>query len=114
MIAQGLADAAPAALTRATGLMSLAAAVAYFALHALAGWAMAGTLPATPPPGALEWALMVLAVLSFGLVAWAQATFPLWSGHPAAQGLRVHLQNGLYANALLDRWMGNWSSRRAA
>jgi NAD(P)H-quinone oxidoreductase subunit 5 len=107
LIAQGLADAAPAALTRRTALASVAAALAYFALQRGAEWLTAGALPATPSPGALEWALMVLAVFSFGLVAWAQATFPIWSGHPAAAGLRVHLANGLYANAVMDRLLGN-------
>jgi hypothetical protein len=33
-------------------------------------------------PGPLEWALIVLAVASFGLVAFAQALFPLWAHHP--------------------------------
>jgi NAD(P)H-quinone oxidoreductase subunit 5 len=51
---------------------------------------------------------MVLAIISFGLVALAQATFPLWATHPAATGLRVHLANGLYANAVFDRLIGNW------
>ena len=46
---------------------------------------------------------MVLALASFGAVALAQAMFPLWSQHPAARGLRVHLANGLYANAVFDR-----------
>ena len=54
----------------------------------------------------------VLALVSFGLVAFAQAMFPLWSNHPAAAGLRVHLSNGLYANAVFDRLVGNWSARR--
>ncbi len=106
LIAQGLADAAPAALTRRTAVASVATALGYFALQWGADRAMAGTLPATPAPGPLEWALMVLAVLTFGLVAWAQATFPIWSGHPAAAGLRVHLSNGLYANAVFDRLLG--------
>jgi len=70
------------------------------------------TLPQTPAPGPLEWALLVLAVLSFGIVAFAQSMFPLWSSHPAAAGLRVHLANGLYANAVFDRLIGNWSTRR--
>ena len=56
--------------------------------------------------------LLVLAVFSFGLVAFAQATFPLWAYHPAAAGLRVHLANGFYANALFDRMVGNWAVRR--
>ena len=72
---------------------------------------MQGTLPNTPAPGPLEWALLVLALLSFGLVAVAQAMFPLWAYHPAAAGLRVHLSNGLYANAIFDRMLGGWSTK---
>ena len=111
LIAQGLADTAPRALTRATALYAGAAATGYFALQAGASWLMAGTLPPTPLPGPLEWALIVLAVVSFGVVAVAQAMFPLWAHHPAAAGLRVHLANGLYANALFDRLLGGWSTR---
>jgi NAD(P)H-quinone oxidoreductase subunit 5 len=112
LLAQGLADAAPAALTRRTALMSVAASVAYFALQRGSEWLMVGTLPATPAPGPLEWALIVLAVISFGAVAIAQAMFPLWAYHPAAAGLRVHLSNGLYANAVFDRVLGGWAVRR--
>lgn len=57
---------------------------------------------------------MTLAVLSFGLVAVAQALFPLWASHPAAAGLRVHLSNGLYANATIDRLLGGWSVRKTS
>ena len=112
LVAQGLADAAPRALTRRTALASLAVTVGYFAFQAVAEALTLGTLPPTPPPGPLEWALIVLAIASFGLVAVAQATFPLWAGHPAAAGLRVHLANGLYVNALTDRLLGGWSTRR--
>ena len=49
-----------------------------------------------------------------GAVAVAQSMFPLWAYHPAVAGLRVHLSNGLYANAVFDRLVGNWSARRAA
>ncbi len=56
----------------------------------------------------LEWALIVLAVLSFGIVAVAQTLFPLWSHHPSTAGLRVHIANGLYLNALLDRFIGGY------
>ena len=61
-----------------------------------------------PPAGPLEWALIVLAVLSFGFVAVAQALFPLWARHPTTAGLRVHIANGLYLNALLDRLIGGF------
>ncbi len=111
LLAQGLADSAPRALTRRMAAYALAASIGYFTLHALALWLTAGTLPATPAPGPLEWTLMVLAVLSFGTVAVAQSMFPLWAYHPAAAGLRVHLSNGLYANALFDRLLGGWALR---
>ena len=114
LIAQGLADAAPRALTRRLVVFSLAASLGYFVLHALAERLTAGTIPPPPDPSSLDWALMILAVLSFGAVAVAQALFPLWSGHPAAAGLRVHLSNGLYANAVLDRLLGGWRRKGAA
>jgi NAD(P)H-quinone oxidoreductase subunit 5 len=37
--------------------------------------------------------------------------FPLWAYHPAAAGLRVHLANGIYANAVFDRLVGGWSAK---
>jgi NAD(P)H-quinone oxidoreductase subunit 5 len=114
LFAQGMADSAPRALTRKMAVYAVAASIGYFTLHGLALWLTAGTLPATPAPGPLEWTLMVLAVLSFGLVAVAQSMFPLWAYHPAAAGLRVHLSNGLYANALFDRMLGGWTLKRSA
>jgi uncharacterized protein YbcC (UPF0753/DUF2309 family)/NADH:ubiquinone oxidoreductase subunit 5 (subunit L)/multisubunit Na+/H+ antiporter MnhA subunit len=112
LVAQGLADTAPRLLTRKAVRYSAAAAIGYFALHTVAEWLTAGTLPPAPTPGRLEWTLMAVAVLSFGLVAIAQALFPLWATHPAAAGLRIHLSNGLYINAALHRWLGGWSCVR--
>jgi NAD(P)H-quinone oxidoreductase subunit 5 len=108
LIAQGLADTAPGALTRRTALASLGTAIAYFTFQVIAQQVWGPWLPAAPIPGALEWALIVLAVLTFGLVAFAQALFPLWAHHPSTAGLRVHLANGLYLNALLDRITGGF------
>ncbi|WP_297772252.1 proton-conducting transporter membrane subunit [uncultured Roseovarius sp.] len=106
LVAQGLADAAPAELTKRTALASVAATLAYFTFQIIAGALWGANLPAPPVPGALEWALIVLALMSFGLVAVAQALFPLWAHHPASAGWRVHLANGLYLNTLLDRLIG--------
>ncbi|MBC7479619.1 MAG: oxidoreductase [Pseudorhodobacter sp.] len=108
LVAQGLADAAPKALTRRTALAALVAAVAYFSFQLVAGALWGASLPAPTAPDALEWGLIVLAILSFGLVAVAQALFPLWAHHPATAGFRVHLANGLYLNALLDRLIGGF------
>ncbi|MDG3041783.1 proton-conducting transporter transmembrane domain-containing protein [Roseicyclus marinus] len=114
LVAQGLADAAPVQLTRRTVLASLATAFAYFAFQAIASSLWGPLLPAAPLPGPLEWALIVLAVLSFGTVAIAQALFPLWAHHPTTAGLRVHLANGLYLNALLDRAIGGFRISRSS
>ncbi|MDH6265853.1 NAD(P)H-quinone oxidoreductase subunit 5 [Rhizobium sp. SG_E_25_P2] len=112
LIAQGLADEAPWALTGRTSLYSISAATAYFGLHRVSDMLMHDVLPPPPSPGPLEWTLMLLAVVSFGAVAVAQSLFPLWAYHPAAAGLRVHLANGLYVNALFDRLLGGWSFDR--
>jgi NAD(P)H-quinone oxidoreductase subunit 5 len=108
LVAQGLADAAPVALTKRTAAAALAAAIGYFSFQTIAQAIWGPLLPAAPMPTDLEWALLVVAVASFGLVAFAQALFPLWAHHPATAGLRVHLANGLYLNALLDRAIGGF------
>ncbi len=112
LVAQGLADAAPAELTRRTAAASVATAVAYFAFHWLAGRIAGELLPLPPDPGALEWAMIVLTLASFAVVAVAQAFFPHWAHHPASAGLRVHLANGLYVNAALDRLIGGFRAAR--
>lgn len=114
LLAQGFADAAPGPLTLRTSAAAAAAAIGYFALQRAAEALTAGALPRPPEPDALEWVLIVLTVLSFALAAFAQATFPLWAQHPAAAGLRVHLVNGLYVNALTDRLLRGWSTRNVA
>lgn len=114
LLAQGLAGATPRALKYKTAAYSLGAAIGYFSLQTAAEWLASGALPTTPTPGRLEWTLMALAVFSFGFVAIVQAFFPIWSSHPAAAGLRVHLSNGLYINAILDRMLGGWSVRKAS
>lgn len=111
MLAQGFADAAPKALTLRTAIYAVGTSAGYFALQWGASAITANVLPAPPVSGPLEWALIALAVMSFGFVAVIQAMFPLWAYHPAAAGLRVHLSNGFYANAAFDRLIGGWSLR---
>jgi NAD(P)H-quinone oxidoreductase subunit 5 len=113
LLAQGLADAAPRVLTSARRSIRLPPR-GLLRLQTGAEWLMKGTLPATPAPGPLEWALIVLALISFGLVAVAQSLFPLWAYHPASAGLRVHLSNGLYINAVFDKLLRGWSIKRAS
>lgn len=110
LLVQGLAGAAPRKLTQRMVIYSGAAAVGYFALQTGAIHLTAGTLPTTPAPNSLDWAMIVMALLTFGFVALIQSAFPLWSHHPAAASLRVHLSNGLYANAYVDRLLGGWAT----
>jgi NAD(P)H-quinone oxidoreductase subunit 5 len=114
LIAQGLADSAPRALTVRTSAIALVASASYFLLQLGAVWLTDGTLPTAPPPSTLDWVMIVLAVASFALVAFAQALFPLWFGHPAVAGLRVHLANGFYVNAISDRIVGRYKSTTSA
>lgn len=114
LLAQGMADAAPRVLTRKTAKYAVAAAIGYFTLQTATEWLTRGTLPPAPAPDHLSWTLMALSILSFGAVAIAQALLPLWSGHPAASGLRVHLANGLYLNAILERWLRGRSARETS
>lgn len=108
MIAQGQADVAPRQLTFRTAVFALATSVAYFTLQEIFARLTSGTLPPAPAAGPLEWTVMIVAVASFACIALLQASFPLWSTHPAASALRVHLANGFYANALFDRLTGSW------
>jgi NAD(P)H-quinone oxidoreductase subunit 5 len=112
MIAQGLADIAPRQLTIRTSIFAVATSVGYFSLQELFSRLTAGVLPETPVAGPLEWAVMTLAVASFGCVALLQAMFPLWSTHPAAGAIRVHLANGLYTNAVFDRIARSWHTQK--
>lgn len=108
LLAQGFADEAPGELTRRTALYGFATSISYFTLQIIALQLTSGLLPPPPAPGPLEWAIMGLTLISFGLIAIVQAMFPLWAHHPAASGLRVHLSNGFYVNAIFDRMLGNW------
>ncbi|MCA3572787.1 MAG: oxidoreductase, partial [Aestuariivirga sp.] len=96
------------------GAAAIAAGIAYFGFQQIAIILWGDALPQPPAAGPLEWALIVLALLSFGLVAVAQALFPLWAHHPATAGLRVHLANGLYLNALFDRLTGGFRTTTSA
>jgi NAD(P)H-quinone oxidoreductase subunit 5 len=103
MFAQGLADTAPRPLMLRTMAYAGAMTVAYFVLQDLAAIIAGPAVPDVPAAGALEWLLIAVALVSFAAVAFAQALFPHWATHPAFAGARVHLQNGLYADLLIER-----------
>jgi NAD(P)H-quinone oxidoreductase subunit 5 len=103
LLAQGLAGQAPQGLAWRTSLYAVVVTIAYFALQALATEWTRDLLPTPRPPTALEWLILAITAASFGAVAIAQSAFPLWATHPAITGLRVHLLNGFYISALMDK-----------
>ncbi len=110
LVAQGLADAPPRKLVMATARTSGLFAASYLTFQWIAQGLTAGTLPPTPEAGLLEWVLITLALLSFTLVAVMQALLPHWSTHPVIRDLHVHVVNGLYLNARMDRFAGAWKT----
>lgn len=106
LLAQGLAGGAPRQLMIMTAVYATMASFAYIVFHKLADKMTEGLVPPVMVPGPLEWALIFLTLASFAITAFAQSTFPMWAHHPAVRGMRIHLINGLYVNALLDRVIG--------
>jgi NAD(P)H-quinone oxidoreductase subunit 5 len=89
-----------------TAVAAGCATAAYFVLQAGAAWLMAPTLPGIPAPGAVGIAIMALAVVIFAAITVLQVLAPVWADAPAWRATRVHLANGLYANALFNRLVG--------
>lgn len=79
--------------------------LAYLALHAGVGALFGEALPPPPPVGPLAFVGMVLGVVSFGTVAILQVLLPGRAGTAAWRAARVHIANGLYANAIFDRFV---------
>jgi NAD(P)H-quinone oxidoreductase subunit 5 len=113
ILALGLAPVVAAALAERRALetaasVGVAAAVAllYVALSGLFALATSGALPAAAPPGGAGSVLIVGIVAGFAGLALLGMTLPRWRDRPLARRVRVHLANGLYANALFDRFAG--------
>lgn len=104
LLADGFAGPRTAALPVLVAAVAVVAA--YFALHALAATTMAAVLPAPPAPDAVAVAVMALAVASFAAVGGLQLLATARPDLPLVAAARVHLANGLYANALFDRLIG--------
>jgi NAD(P)H-quinone oxidoreductase subunit 5 len=110
LVAQGLADAAPRELGFATAWASVLFAASYLTFQWIAQRLTAGTLPPTPDAGLLEWMLITLALLSFAAVVVLQALLPHWATHPVVREMHVHVTNGFYLNALMDRYARTWKT----
>ncbi|MBN9434561.1 MAG: NADH-quinone oxidoreductase subunit L [Bosea sp.] len=83
----------------------LAASLAYALLHAAANHLFAAELPVASLQGTVAEAILVLAFASFALLAFLQLTAHRWIATPLGRAVRIHLANGLYLDALADRFM---------
>ena len=90
---------------RATG-MSLGVAVAFFALEAGAHELLYGVVPEITGRTPVHLALAGLVLAVFATVVVAQVVAPAQTLGRRRRALALHLRNGLYANALLDRLVG--------
>jgi NAD(P)H-quinone oxidoreductase subunit 5 len=87
-----------------TAALTVAVALAYFALQAGAERLMATSLPATLPlQEPLDLAIVVLVVLSFAGLVVFQSLMARHAQAPAWRALYVHLSHGLYLNTLANR-----------
>jgi NAD(P)H-quinone oxidoreductase subunit 5 len=113
ILALGLAPVIASALAERRALetaasLGVVAAVAllYVALSGLFALATSGRLPAASAPGSAAGVLLAGIVAGFAGLALVGMTLPHWRDRPLARRLRVHVANGLYANALFDRAAG--------
>ena len=100
---------APAALGAVLPRVIAAAGVvtlAYLTLHAGVTALYATSLPLPPPLSPVGITVIVVSVVSFAAVLVLQVIEPARAASPAWRAARVHLANGLYANAVFDRWVG--------
>jgi NAD(P)H-quinone oxidoreductase subunit 5 len=80
--------------------------VAYLAVQAGAHLLLASTLPPRPGPSTATHVIIGLALVAFAAVTAMQAIAPSLALRPGWQALRVHLANGLYVNAAVNRLAG--------
>lgn len=102
-----LARATPAkrpAANLARGLMlATVAMLAYAALHAVTGAALAGTVPGAPAANWVTWTILVPTLIAFAAIALMQLWPERLQARPRWRAAYVHLSQGLYVDALLWR-----------
>ncbi len=85
---------------------SVLVTLAYFVLRYAAESFFHGTLPPSPEPDAITYVVVVLTIVSFAAVTILQLFEPARAASPFWRTMRLHLANGLYADAVFDRLIG--------
>lgn len=106
LVVQGLETGGGAAVAGRTIAAAAATATAFFALELGATRVLRDAVPVAPPVGRATLALAAAVVVVFAVVSTLQLLLSGRAASPRWAALWVHLRNGLYANALLDRLIG--------
>ncbi len=106
LLGQATTTRAPAAVLLRTVLAAAATALAFFVLEKGASHVLRGAVPVVALHGADTIVLMTAVTLLFAAAATVQLLIPALARAPRWAALYVHLRNGLYANAWLDRLVG--------
>jgi NAD(P)H-quinone oxidoreductase subunit 5 len=92
--------------TARAALLALAVTTSFFTLESAAHHILAGTVPEGGTRTALELALVATVVAAFATVVVLQIFEPARPKSRRRRALAIHLRNGLYANAMYDRFVG--------
>lgn len=109
IVALGLAVPIAAGIGGRGGVLVsvMVALPAYVVLRHVMERVFAGALPPPPAPTPLALAILSLELAGFVAATLVQATAPAWQATRFGRALLVHLANGFYVNAVLDRLVGS-------
>lgn len=93
-------------------LGAIGVCIAYFGFHTAATYGTAAFFPVWQGSPAAIWALSITVIISFALLGLMQ-TWLLAARHRAGRSARlyIHISNGFYINAYIDRIAGTWRSQ---
>lgn len=91
------------------GLNAVVLCAAYFGFHTLAHHEGLGTFPVWQGSAVALWIVSIITIVSFALIGFMQM-YLLSGAQPSAKLARfyIHLSNGFYINAVIDRLSGTW------
>ncbi len=88
-------------------ILALIVATSFFTLESGFHFILAGQVPELSGLNLTEVWLIAGVLMAFGLVVFFQILAPLFGTSQTYTALAIHLRNGLYANAVLDRIIGS-------
>jgi len=91
-------------------LLSVLVAAAFFALEGGTHYLLSSQLPLPTYPSLAKIILTGVLLGFFGIAVLLQILVPAISSKPAYRAWAVHIRNGLYLNAIFDRWVGAFST----